>query len=661
MPIPHGLLEDALKKAERPLVLTEKFKDYLEGGKLVIDKFDFSQFSDVLEDIDFNNCILRHCDFSYLALEDCNFNGAQASECRTQGMVAVGTDLPDELRAQFNLPTQQSIISDALARVGFFAPDRDEMRIEKWMLHVIARYPGRFLTYAQLCSYAQLRSNPDIPLSIIKIKDGFLHITNPAFKLSDEGWKLHISVDPKDIERAFDIAAPLLFRLFPNFKVIDINTDNYRALSSAPDEKLTGLHLREKYGRQITVYFGTGESIQLSNTKAIRAFLEQINKLFHEKSIKPGKIPASDAKIDSYFSVRNDMGLDQEYLSAEQVGAQYNPLNRKSPLLELLEEKTAPFSPKLHLQRLPIDTPSALKYSCELTTIALVSEYIDFNLLSLRTLKENKERLLYFHKELSEGAVLWNFIKNLLNPPAVARDEKASSLGGESSTATINILRLEHLNNLQSKLRIILLSALSREILTPAIEYNKAIALRFRDTLLGEFVTACEAARVKLSVNLDSTEEKAVSKEEHSRDDASKDFARHVVQDFFPFSASAWSMTQKILVIQTLLTFFNNDEYKERMLQECITRLQMLDEIDNVRPDVLKQLEVFYKALADEGCAVAQLCLGRLYLLDSPLNNPELAVQSFKAASTSKLLDLQQIATVELAKISSSTSLKCLR
>lgn len=193
---------------------------------------------------------------------------------------------------------------------------------------------------------------------------------SPSYNKIFHGWKLHLSIDPKDLQKAYSLMLPLLMNAYKSgtirkFKMVD---PNY------PGE----LDERFKNGTQVTIYLGEDEDTPVDNTE-LEAVLQEITQILSANNIQVGKIPTSDAKTKYlYCSLRNSCDVDlnySSYLAGKDVGKNFNPLQYPNPYESLLLSPVQNFSLKQHFSDFLIDTkdPYAVRYAFMLTLAAYLN------------------------------------------------------------------------------------------------------------------------------------------------------------------------------------------------------------------------------------------------------------------------------------------------
>lgn len=150
-------------------------------------------------------------------------------------------------------------------------------------------------------------------------------------------WKIHISIHPGDLGKAWDLIYPLLIKnQVPYFKTVR-NSIAQRLLQEIikVDEQFLTAHnlsiynkelairdnLRITDGMQITIYIPEGKE------KEYNKLIETIEPLLYLQGIRPGVIDQSDRSLGLYSSVRH---VGEVYKSHEKV-AGYKAIEEKDP------------------------------------------------------------------------------------------------------------------------------------------------------------------------------------------------------------------------------------------------------------------------------------------------------------------------------------------
>ena len=157
----------------------------------------------------------------------------------------------------------------------------------------------------------------------------------------DSTWKIHLSIHPNDLNRAWDLVYPILMEHgVPCFKTTrnTVSQVMYTAMSKA-DTNSGSLTLAEKEqalrdiirvanGMQITIYIPEGKEREYNN------LLDQIEPILYQAGIHPGVIDKSDRALGIYSSVRNE-GV--KYTSHDKVSG-YKAAELKDPFHALRVE-----------------------------------------------------------------------------------------------------------------------------------------------------------------------------------------------------------------------------------------------------------------------------------------------------------------------------------
>lgn len=156
---------------------------------------------------------------------------------------------------------------------------------------------------ARMGSHLQLyKRDEQQPSPNVKVSSPRIHERMKAFqsqKLLNEsvGWKLHISVDPADIDTAWSIIHPILFtHQVSAVKIISPDA----LLKHLTNQTLDGIN-----AKQFTIYLFRNNHL---NPDQWADMIKNIEDALIENKIKPGKIPVANRIIEesNYFSYRND-------------------------------------------------------------------------------------------------------------------------------------------------------------------------------------------------------------------------------------------------------------------------------------------------------------------------------------------------------------------
>ncbi|CEG55742.1 hypothetical protein [Legionella fallonii] len=166
-----------------------------------------------------------------------------------------------------------------------------------------------------------------------------------AFKLDkmkgykDSAWKIHLSIHPADLDKAWDLLYPMLLeQRVPCFKTARINAAQ-RLLHeiSQVDEQFLSDHgltrqkkelamrdiLRVSNGMQITIYIPEGKEQEYNK------ILAAIEPRLYKAGVRPGIIDQSDRTLGIYSSVRH---VGDEYTTHEKVSG-YKSIGVKDPFI----------------------------------------------------------------------------------------------------------------------------------------------------------------------------------------------------------------------------------------------------------------------------------------------------------------------------------------
>ena len=189
------------------------------------------------------------------------------------------------------------------------------------------------------------------------------------------GWKLHISVHPDDVKRAFNLAAPIISRYCSCFKVTN-------------PEVITNERLTQ--GAQITIPMEAQEDEWRVTPENAEKMVKDIEQTFSGQGIRAGEKPESDAAtVSTYFSMRNDKIVqlssnETGYIPAELTGKNFNPTNSPNSYSHLLSPETqTSFDPLEHFHAFEPAWADSQNVLIEpffiLTMISYVREYTLFD------------------------------------------------------------------------------------------------------------------------------------------------------------------------------------------------------------------------------------------------------------------------------------------
>lgn len=130
------------------------------------------------------------------------------------------------------------------------------------------------------------------------------------------GWKSHLSIDEKDVGRAWDALLPVIQKHELPAKVATPETAHNFSNVRNPQK-----------GKMITLYFGKEEQYN--------SLLEEINDTLERENIAPGHSIEGDKKLNRYIYYRNDRDPNGQYADAASLankGSPHNPFNAPDPM-----------------------------------------------------------------------------------------------------------------------------------------------------------------------------------------------------------------------------------------------------------------------------------------------------------------------------------------
>lgn len=165
-------------------------------------------------------------------------------------------------------------------------------------------------------------------------------ISNKSFS-GDSPWKMHLSIQPDDLSKAWDLMYPMLAEMSCNFKVsrLAIIADKNEKIQTATnieisdEEKRSALMDGDRLtkGMQITVYIPEGQEA------AYQALAERIESKLNAAGVRAGEIHSSDRALGSYISVRNDV-RNGKYVPHDQA-IEYKDPNQVDPFFKIGEKQ----------------------------------------------------------------------------------------------------------------------------------------------------------------------------------------------------------------------------------------------------------------------------------------------------------------------------------
>lgn len=412
----------------QPIRLTSLFPDHLKDGKLYLDKIDFFALSPrpILCDIDFSNCVITNSDFSYLLIARCNFTDCEFAANNIIKGISV---------EQSNFPVTVDV-------------DSEEIEFQ-WFKKMWHQYPQDVFSYENLEKNAQS--------GLIGYIAPFYAFVYPENKGESYGWKLHLSINPLQLEQAFNLVAPIIAQYHINFKLINLakvnlknrlrellpnevqfpyfhdasnetfnsyeeffdtckkslfTDDDNDSVSDIKEKQIWRSYQRFYESTPITIYLENGGKT-LPQEQALQ-MINEATALLEKNGISPGKNANSDApSISPYFSLRNDKfevpivfkSHEKKYLSANEVGDNYNPTNLSNPYDNLLP-KSEPFDLMKNFTNFPKrNNLVALSYSL----LAYLREYTKMDPFEENKLKKFLQQCF---SEENSAVYTCEFIKN---------------------------------------------------------------------------------------------------------------------------------------------------------------------------------------------------------------------------------------------------------
>ncbi|MFO1061854.1 MAG: hypothetical protein U1E53_33400 [Dongiaceae bacterium] len=284
-------------------------------------------------------------------------------------------------------------VAQALARNGLIGTDMRDRRGQQRLLTTGDREGLAYDSLADPGNNGRIIRGAEIRME--QHGGGFIHCTTEEYEreatgLRSEGDKLHLSVRPEDVGRAWTLVAPILYDnrdLFHEFKVTHMGkalAEHEKLVRQLPelegeeerltkqvearrlgggdtDEPLSRLEYRlaqvtdqvtrtrkEIAGsqrvllsNQMTIYISARDGVDPGvRDRRIAAVVDGISTVLRESGIEPTKPDRSDLPIDTYCSYRRDKKPDGSALRPEDPD--YETFKRNMTRLPLYQALTAP-------------------------------------------------------------------------------------------------------------------------------------------------------------------------------------------------------------------------------------------------------------------------------------------------------------------------------
>lgn len=359
--VPHEIIEKIFSnhdgKNMLPLSEQDSLKDYLIDGRLYLENFDFYKCSSYLRKVNFNGFKLIKCNFYGMHLKACRFNDCEFEDNIFESVVSIGSVFSSDFDLQ----------AAGIEKSGWCVSDK----FSGWVKKMVETYPKLLFDYQYALNYGKLFDLDFIPVINISHLPGGRE-QNKEAKVS--GWKIHLSLkNIKDIERAFNLIAPILYANFYEFKVIHLSS--LLNEQGEPWVAANSLYLKNK---QFTIYLACNDKRQpLLMKPELHNVLSEIYEVLKTSQIEVNVPSAGDAALKvPGFGLRNDRDLWYVYIAAVDTGIHYNPENQINPYVDLLLQEPSPFSPVQHFNDFIVDSLDSLFSAMQMTLIAYMNEYV---------------------------------------------------------------------------------------------------------------------------------------------------------------------------------------------------------------------------------------------------------------------------------------------
>lgn len=218
------------------------------------------------------------------------------------------------------------------------------------------------------------------------------------------GWKLHLSVQPSQLKKTYQLIYTVIANYGLGFKVLNIDFFESKKRKD----------LRLYNGAQFTIYLEENEK-PTHSVLEIREMIDRITKILIDNSIFPGQIPDSDAKtISKYFSLRNDKSVlypifqknktnqsNKNYIPAKIVGKNFNPENYDNPFFDLVLPQIS-FDIKEHFLAFNMQDKEYITLAFFESMIAYLHEHTRVTMLEENLLFEFSRQCQFFNNTIDE-------------------------------------------------------------------------------------------------------------------------------------------------------------------------------------------------------------------------------------------------------------------
>ncbi|VVC75561.1 hypothetical protein AQUSIP_08510 [Aquicella siphonis] len=227
---------------------------------------------------------------------------------------------------------------------------RDEK--ENWRYGALCQEFGRMTDDVPVAGHADYKMYVSWPRPFVIFSHASLDRETES-EIQKNNWKVHISIDPADLGRAWDLVFPILAANGCDLFKVTILPETYRDMEDYPRQtgnryaggsesmfavkmSATGdiqQDVRERFpreeieaatrigqGMQITVYPVPGQESK------IRTALYEIENILNAEGIRPGEMDKSDYPVGQFCSIRHT-GFSHGGYTPAHLAAHYNPDN----------------------------------------------------------------------------------------------------------------------------------------------------------------------------------------------------------------------------------------------------------------------------------------------------------------------------------------------
>jgi hypothetical protein len=144
--------------------------------------------------------------------------------------------------------------------------------------------------------------------------------TNDQSTWAFTGDKVHLSVDPAEIEAAWDVVLPILIAHHGTFKEFKLTDMELVKASVASDDAARRIY----HGAQISIYFHAAAGDEGAAARRFAKVLKEVSLALQHAIIGVGEQPPSDVRINDFVSFRHDLDDLIDRKKAKTAKQQFN-------------------------------------------------------------------------------------------------------------------------------------------------------------------------------------------------------------------------------------------------------------------------------------------------------------------------------------------------